>query len=242
VSWSRPDLAEEIVGYHFTDLDVARVALETWRQGFSRLEFLGDAILGLAVGIDAVNGGHGRSEAIHAVCNEVLDRKFRQLLADCTSANTGDVLEALIGAVLLDGDFATAATVAVQLCGWSESWDEARTSDREMSERDWTFVGALVLSAVVADHLCRTNPSATHEWYSQERSQLLRRSRLWRISVAKGWARHQEHPSDEYIRRASDELERRVAEAFIHDGWNHSYSFMVSLGVLQQGDEFPASS
>ena len=54
---------EEVIGYSFQEVNLGELALSTWRQGFSRLEFLGDSILGLAVFSTAEVNHFNRKEA-----------------------------------------------------------------------------------------------------------------------------------------------------------------------------------
>lgn len=232
--WTRLDLAEEILGYRFRDTELGTVALSTWRSGFSRLEFLGDAVLGLAVGSEATLRGHGAREAVEAVTNRILDARFRANLAICTSANSGDVIEALVGAIHLDGGFELAASVSLMWCGWSDLWEDVVDgSRRSLGGKSLAFIGAATLSAVVADTLCRTEPRRTHEWYSTQRSNWLRRERLARISVERGLAQQGHSDSRQWAARASDHLERQVAEIFLNEGWEAAVHSVFALGVIE---------
>ena len=87
----RVDLAEDALAYSFHDHELGVGALSTWRDGFSRLEFLGDSILGLAVFATAEAAGWVRELAMDRVDNEHLDRLFDQRLRRCTTSHTGDV-------------------------------------------------------------------------------------------------------------------------------------------------------
>jgi hypothetical protein len=66
------DLAEGNLDYHFHDRDLGIVALLTWRPGFSRLEFLGDANFGFAVAADATLVGSEMRSPIKRINEKVI--------------------------------------------------------------------------------------------------------------------------------------------------------------------------
>jgi dsRNA-specific ribonuclease len=134
----RVDLSgvENLLGVCFTDRDLGRIALSPWSRGFSRLEFLGDAVLGLAVFSFAELVGLSRRVAINCVANRHLDEVFDELIGPYTSANTGDVIEALIGAIYLDIGFSEAADVAIRLCLPESGPVELSTSIQAISSMD----------------------------------------------------------------------------------------------------------
>ena len=235
------EVAEQVLGYHFLDGSLGEIALQPWVSGFSRLEFLGDAILGLAIGADAALGGRPLEMAIRAVSNETLDELFFSLLAGATTANTGDVIEALVGAVHLDTGIYQAAQVAVQLCGWRDDWSVPVDVGRvdAMSTRGLAFVGAMVLSAITADHLCQLAPTQSHQWYSEERSRLLRRSRLAQLAGRAAGADGAAIASKKSEAATSDKLERNVARVFLADGWLSAQTWCSAMGVLSTPNSRP---
>lgn len=133
---------EDILAYRFQDKALLEKALthpsatrdgssHAGKKNYERLEFLGDAVLGLIIAEFLVNhfpddkeGGLAKRQAA-LVCGEAISSVARTLdIADCiimgpsectgggreNDANLENVLEALIGAIYLDGGLDAATT------------------------------------------------------------------------------------------------------------------------------------
>jgi len=152
------------LAYRFTDTGLLKQAL-THRSAtgthLERMEFLGDAVLGLVISEelyakqpDADEGMLSRMRA-HLVCRDSLLTAARQwALADYLTVGKGerdaqgaikaesilaDAVEAVIGAVFLDGGWQSACTVV--LSGWGNMLAEERQPDgRDAKTRlqEWT--------------------------------------------------------------------------------------------------------
>jgi dsRNA-specific ribonuclease len=223
---------EDLLSVRFIDRDLGRIALSPWSFGFSRLEFLGDAMLGLAVFSAAELMGLPRKTATSRVANHHLDKLFYELLTLHTSANTGDVIEALIGAIYLDSGFDEAAAVATRLC-LPESAPLLFTASSEtissIDTRGLAFVGSAVLSASVADDLCIKHPEALHQWLSEVRSAMLSRRHLATMSAELGYAPEGDLDDDDYRATASDALEARIGDQYFRWGWEVARSFSMRI-------------
>lgn len=222
--------AESVLRHTFTNRDIGSIALQPWRRGFSRLEFLGDSVLGLAVFTLAECAGENRHLASETVSNKSLDRLFFGSFAEFTSANTGDVIEASIGAVHIDAGFDAAATVATRICGVGD-FDGTAVAERStnLTPKGLRFIGAALTNAVVADHLCRTEPERNHQWFSETRSSLTRTGRIAHISRQGGFA-----PSDLGGRKSRDEaaadrFQEAVGSMFACDGWAATAPIVAEL-------------
>ncbi|MCX8007947.1 MAG: ribonuclease III, partial [Coriobacteriia bacterium] len=136
---------EETVGYSFADRSLLQAALthpsyaaeHAGAQDYERLEFLGDAVLGLIVAealyqaLPESNEGDLTRRKIAAVSGARLSRSAEELgLSDAIALGHGEgahgrrarsilenVVEALIGAAYLDGGLAAARTVVFRLLG-----------------------------------------------------------------------------------------------------------------------------
>jgi dsRNA-specific ribonuclease len=157
----------------------------------------------------------------------------------CTSANTGDVLQALIGAAHLDGGFAATADVAVRLCGWSNGWALREGLHERRPEHQITFVGSEVLLALAADYLVRAQPHHNHEWYSTERSRILRTRRLARVAASTGLARGIAHGSANFVPRAHRNLRVQLGHLFLREGWDVTQAWVVGHLLLPHLEECP---
>ena len=223
------DLAgvENLLGVYFADRDLGRIALSPWAFGFSRLEFLGDAVLGLAVFSTGELARLPRDTAMSRVANHHLDEVFDELFAPYTSANTGDVIEALIGAIYLDAGFGGASDLAVQLClPEFDAVTRATTNEAiaSVNTRGLAFVGSAVLSASVADDLCTKYPEESHQWLSEERSELLSRRHLAAMSAELGYVTDGDLDDAPYRESASDALEAVLGDQFLRWGWEEARS------------------
>lgn len=127
------------LGYEFQDASLANAALihrSTGTPGNERLEFLGDAVIDLVIGealylrrpelregdLTRMRASLVNREALAALARElelgadvVLGAPERRSGAFQRSSILEDVLEALVGAVFLDGGYAAARTVVLRL-------------------------------------------------------------------------------------------------------------------------------
>jgi dsRNA-specific ribonuclease len=175
---------EQLLEYPFVDKDLGTAALRTDRLGFSRLEFLGDAIMGLSVYTVAMCRGIPKRNIDRLLSNENLDEIYRSSFAGCSSSETGDVVEALIAAVYLDGGYLRAASVTASLLlGEHRDFNFAATQDlaKTMAARQLFQLGAHVSKAVIADHLTTTSPNQPARWYSDTSKNLRTTKRLANI-------------------------------------------------------------
>lgn len=221
-----------------TDPALVEVAIDPARQGFSRLEFLGDAILGLAVYASGVAAGESRDELMHRVSNSQLRRVRAERLSAATTAPTGDVVEALVAAIHLSAGFDDAARWSVSMClpgceavvggdARSRAWlQEATGTARDPAVL--AFVGAALIDAVLADHLCRSEPTQTQGWYSSRKNTLRARRRIARLARD---GRPGKTMSDARAARLSDEVEAELATAFLEQGWSCAAEVLSRLGV-----------
>ena len=226
--------AEAILGHTFSTQLLGVTALSTWRAGFSRLEFLGDAILGLAVFSTAEFHHFGRQEAIARVSNDHLDMVFNQSFSKLTESNSGDVIEALIGAIHLDGGFAAAARIATNLC-LPEYEFVIPPVDIEKAGiagvPNLSFVGAAAFSAAVADRFCREQPEQTHRWFSEQRTAAMSRRSLAELSVRLGYSPEGNLDDEKFRAKASDKLEAALGEQYFTRGWEAARE--SSLRIVQ---------
>lgn len=226
-------VAEALCDWTFDDELLAVVALHPHLAGFSRLEFLGDAALNLSVFTASGVAGVARADAIATVANAHLDACI-DAGPLASERRSGDVLEALIGAVHLEGGFDAAWVAALRLVGASAGLpvdlpappDTAGLAD--LDHRWLAFVGAALIGAVVADHLCRTAPDWTHDRYSVERQALQGSTRLAQLARRHLGPRLEGAP--EHV--ATDALQVAAAEAFVHGGWNAGVTAVRGFGVL----------
>ena len=214
----RVDLAEDALAYSFHDHELGVGALSTWRDGFSRLEFLGDSILGLAVFATAEAAGWVRELAMDRVDNEHLDRLFDQRLRRCTTSHTGDVIEALIAAIHLDGGFEEAARVGVALC-LPELAPYSPAALRDFIQR--------------ADAQALAQPERNHEWYSETRSRLTSRHHLAAVAMERGYAKPGDVEVEAVRTKAANRLERVVGKRFLLSGWTAAHLTAVDLLELR---------
>jgi len=224
--------AEALCGWTFVDELAAVVALHPHLPGFSRLEFLGDAMLNLSVFSAVTLEGVERGAAARAVANASLDARIdRSPLA--SSRRSGDVLEALIGAVHLEGglraSWAASLRIAAAAAGVSDDLVAPPVPDAVVLDlRAGAFVGSALLAAVVADRLCRTEPEWTHDRYSDGRSSLLGTARLARLA-----RRHlPDRTTDRADATCADELQAAAAQRFLDEGWDGGVAAATGFGVL----------
>ena len=177
---------EREIGYRFRDRALLRGATGTWHRSFGPLEHLGDAIADLAVAVTCQRLGAGPDVAATLVDNAHLERVMASRLRRLVRPRTGDVIEALVGAVHLDGGFDRAADVTVRLLVPDSRWEpipESPISNGVPSGHGPVWLGALVLDAVIADHLVRLRgPVRTSQReLSRTRSHIVRSATLDRL-------------------------------------------------------------
>lgn len=217
--------AEARLGYTFSDPSLGHIALHPSKRGFSRLEFLGDAILSVVVFTLAEYEHHPRRGAKMLVSNQRLREIYMNSFATYSPGNTGDVMEALVGAVYLDGGFLNAAGIITRAfeTGFSTfDHDLIATKARSFDPRGLMWIGAHVESAVVAEHLCTTAPGETHKFFSQQRSDILLTSRLAERSRQLGLVEQYGEPKASTKKDANDAdmLDWHVGTLFLESGWD----------------------
>jgi dsRNA-specific ribonuclease len=90
------------------------------------------------------------------------------------------------------------------------------------------FVGAALIDAVLADHLCRSEPAQTQGWYSSRKNTLRARRRIARIALG---GRPGQTMSDSRAARLSDGVEAELATAFLEQGWSCAAEVLSRLAV-----------
>ena len=225
--------ASTLCRWSFSDELLAVVALHPPLPGFSRLEFLGDAVLNLAVYLAATATGVGRDVAAAAVANAQLDSRI-DASPLVSERRSGDVLEALVGAVHLDGGFAPAWVTSLRIAGPAAGIPvdlpppPALELTGGLEDRAGPFVGAALLGAVVADRLARRAPDWSADRYSSERSQLLGTARLADLARRHLGARLAGH-ADGFC---ADALQAAAARRLVDEGWPGGVAAAIDLGVL----------
>lgn len=217
--------AEARLGYSFADPSLGHIALHPSKRGFSRLEFLGDAILSVVVFTLAESANHPRNGAKMLVSNQRLREIYMKSFAAYSPGNTGDVMEALVGAVYLDGGFDNAADIitrTIETSFGAFDHDLIAAKAQAFEQRGLMWIGAHVESAVVADHLCTTVPRETHKFYSQQRGGILLSARLAERSRQLGLvAQHGDsRASAKKDMNDADVLDAHVATLFLQNGWD----------------------
>ncbi len=125
---------QESLGYRFRDLDLLRLALvhpsADPRVNFQRLEFLGDSVLGLVISdylfryLSRAHEGVLTRLKSYLVSRKVLRRvaealdlaQYVVMRSEATSAKVlADAMEAIVGAVYLDGGFVSAYRLVERL-------------------------------------------------------------------------------------------------------------------------------
>jgi hypothetical protein len=222
--------AQEVTGCELVDQTLALVALHPDRRGFSRLEFVGDAVLNLSVFCTGELAGVPRPRLQQVVGNELLDDLIAAS-AIASARRSGDVLEALVGAVHLASGFEVAWATALRIAGAAAGVDPATppppVDGATSSPRGMSFIGSAVLRAVVADHLCRHRPDENHASYSDARA-----AHLTTAGLAELWRRGQDPGSAQGDDEASDLLEASIARRFLAEGWERVHDVVVRLLAL----------
>lgn len=150
------DRVAEILHYRFHDPTLLAAACNTSSPPFGTLEHLGDAIADLAVGLACWAAGMEPAEASNRVANAALDVVFHRHFEGLVAARSGDVVEALVGAVHLDGGFTAASRVAVRLC--DPTLSPVSLPERPLTSLlpasdvpDAAWVGNLLIDAICTD-------------------------------------------------------------------------------------------
>jgi dsRNA-specific ribonuclease len=224
--------AERVIGREFEDPELGALALKPWKKGFSRLEFLGDSILGLAVFTSSEVHGTARGTAIYLVSNDHLDEVFRQRLAKSSDTPTGDIIEALVGASFLDADFDAAAHVGVRLCAPEVPLRIPPLSlqlRQSVTPHGLKFIGAELLMAVVAARLCREFPGKSHRWLSNRRSEILSLENRADVGRSLGAELEDGLSWNEVQRIEVETLDVLAAREFLKFGWSHAVGLLGQL-------------
>jgi ribonuclease III len=174
VAKRKPDLASELaerLGYHFSD---GKLLLQALTHGssakakgsYERLEFLGDRVLGLVVA-ESLYRQHGRERegklaARHSalvrgeVCAAIAQGlglgDFVQVGAiekqhgiNTLQSVLGDVMEAIIGAVYMDGGYDVAHTLVEKLWADVITKPDTATKDAKTFVQEWALARGKVL-------------------------------------------------------------------------------------------------
>lgn len=177
---------ERAIGYRFRNREFLTGSTHTWHRMFGPLEHLGDAIADLAIGINCERLGLGPEVASRIVDNSHLEAVLIRRLRRVVKPRTGDVIEAIVGAVHLDSDFDHAARVTVGLLMPDTRWTpipETAVEHLVPGSQSKVWLGALALDAVIADELIRRRgPGRTSQReLSRRRSEVVSTAHLERI-------------------------------------------------------------
>lgn len=215
---------EPVIGYQFSDRSLLAAASSTTSRAFGPLEHLGDAIADLAVAVTCWRDGMGSAEAASLVANDHLDLRFQQLLSGLVEAVSGDAIEALVGAVFLDGGFDAAARVAVRVCIPGVEWTPLGT--RAVASRPAPkWIGPIAIDAAVTDHAVRSMGvnRTSQRRLNDTRVQVVSHAAM-KSAVSK-WLKAEgievEHPTGWF--------QRQVATKLIEHGWSQAAAFVVSV-------------
>lgn len=218
------DAATAATGHTFADPAILHLALSPPDPGFSRLEFLGDGVLGLAVFAAGTVAGVSPEPLKAAVSNRTLDGRLAEL-GLAVGPRSGDVLESLVGAVHLDAGFDAAAGVAVRIVGpvggrvaALPAWPPP--SGTTLSNPALAFIGSQVMFAAAADHLAQALPHGTARQFSTRRQELVRKSTMVLAASHGGpgfpWPADGARSTDS----AADQVQRQLGQEFLDTGWD----------------------
>lgn len=221
--------AERALRYEFKDANLGISALDGAGPAWNRLEYLGDAIMGLSVHTVVVCTKMPLQEVKRLCSNQYLKSIAREHLTGCSVMRSGDVVETLLAAVYLDGGFLNAAQVATSLLLPEHQGFNFTTTETVVDSiegRSLFSLGAHVAKAVTADHLSTQWSSRTKKIaYHKETSFLLERSRLESISTKHNLT---------YLQRGSaadqkDVIDGYVAREFLTLGWDVAKTRIAKL-------------
>lgn len=215
---------ELAIGHRFNDPRLLAAASTIDSRAFGALEHLGDAIADLAVAIACWRSGLGPQDAAGLVSNDHLDAQFAQLLDGLVNAISGDVIEALVGAVFLDAGFDDAAAVAVRLCWPDADWSPLGAESSE-SKDVLTWLGAAALDAVVASHAVRT--LGVDRTSQRELNEIRRRT----VNNAAIRVAVERHLASEGLRNhhPGNWFKQQVAARLLASGWNSADAFAAAV-------------
>lgn len=222
---------EREIGYRFRDRTLLRGATATWHRAFGPLEHLGDTIADLAVGVTCHRLGAGADVAAGLVDNLHLERVMASRLRRLVRPRTGDVIEALVGAVHLDGGFDRAADVTVRLLVPDTEWQtipEHPVERLEIVAPGPVWLGALALDAVIADRLVRRwGPVRTSQReLSRARSHIVSSATLERLIG--------EVPDWRSARLDARSLKGAVAATLLRHGWTPTLAHLEAVLVTHR--------
>lgn len=149
-------LVEEAIGLDGTGGPWFEAACSTSSRAFGALEHLGDAVGDLAVGLSCWRAGLRATDAARLVTNDRLDAVYHRDLEGLVRARSGDVVEALVGAIHLERGFEQAARIAVGLCAAHLDW-EPLGDERVGAIAGWhdatvpAWIGSLTVDAIIAN-------------------------------------------------------------------------------------------
>ena len=221
---------EREIGYRFRNTELLEGSTHTWHRLFGPLEHLGDAIADLVIGINCYRSGLGPEQAARIVDNAHLEAVLARRLRRVVKPRTGDVIEALIGAVHLDSDIDHAAQVTTRLLMPDIRWapmPEVHTASLHPGEPALVWLGALALDAVIADDLIRRRGAGrtSQRELSRHRSELVATVNLERVV-----RRSTQLPAQVDDARS---FKAAIARTMIDTGWSSTRS--TTLGILYGG-------
>jgi hypothetical protein len=226
---------EREIGYRFRNTELLKGSTHTWHRLFGPLEHLGDAIADLVVGVNCYCAGLGPAQASRIVDNAHLELVLARRLRRVVKPHTGDVIEALIGAVHLDSDFDHAAQVTTRLLMPDRRWvpmPEVQPTALRAGEPTLVWLGALALDAVIADDLVRRRGAGrtSQRELSRRRSELVATVNLERVV-----RRSTQLPAQVVDARS---FKAAIAQTMIDTGWSSTRELVVRL--LCRSDQVPS--
>lgn len=222
---------ERRLGVDFEDKSLAATALDVSTRGFSRLEFMGDAVMGLVVAAMLWAGSEDFGRFSELVSNEHLSEIRRDRLGGIANRPTGDHVEAVIGATYLDLGFDAAAEVVrlwiapdLDPVSFGSSYEIDDASSGRQLHRD-AFLGDRAIGAVMAHHLVIAWPDAPHRAYARCRSMMLTHG--WLIDDPKVRGAF-DLPAQGSPQWRYDLLQARVAHRVLRQGWGVCVDGLIS--------------
>ena len=225
---------EREIGYRFRNTELLKGSTHTWHRLFGPLEHLGDAIADLVVGINCYRAGLGPEQAARIVDNAHLELVVARRLRRVVKPRTGDVIEALIGAVHLDSDIDHAAQVTTRLLMPDRRWvpmPEVEATVLQAGEPTLVWLGALALDAVIADELIRRRGAGrtSQRELSRHRSELVATVNLERM------VRRSAHLPAPIVDART--FKAAIARTMLDAGWSSTREVVVRL--LCRSDPVP---
>lgn len=213
-----PSLVEDRIGHRFNDPELLHAACVRGSRRFAMLEFLGDAFLGLSVGMSLLETGGGADEHMTLVGNKHLAKRFHHVFSGKGDGEREDYVETVVGAVMLDAGVQEAVRVAAVLHGsfpppqWRTVPSGSWVDDPLVTGTSW--FGATVLKAVCTEHvvLSRWNTRSMALLLNGRRRRLLTAKRLDAAARSLGWT---DDPSGERRTR----MHEGIAATMRRHGW-----------------------